>query len=310
MHPIETIGVRYPQVCFDIAPTTRDTEVYRDAVLRGRRDGLSPRGFTLSAEDRLMSVMTPVGAADVLFLCERADFERAVQALAYRCEPRPIPPSMGATTIRGLINWEKIDRRKEAYLASGGRDWAGEFRRFTAVPGNYRDSLILVSRGCYSAVPPDKVGLSEAAWLEKSQTIRIYHELTHFIFRSKYPDDVDAIRDEVIADAVGLAAAYGAYSPELAKLFLGVEGAQYRRGGRLENYLVDRSSSQDPIAEAVRWIDRMEETLGGLSAPQPFEAVEAVEKKLHLFQKPCNVQSNGVYKGIETVSRSSQGATD
>ncbi|MBQ6575892.1 MAG: hypothetical protein IJL90_07295, partial [Lachnospiraceae bacterium] len=46
---------------------------------------------------------------------------------------------------------------------------------------------------------------------------------------------IDAIWDELVADAVGITAAFGKYDADLEKLFLGIEGNTYT-GGRLENY--------------------------------------------------------------------------
>ncbi len=283
MHPIEIISIRYPQLCFNIAFATKDTEEYKNAVRRGKRDGLWPRGFSLSPKDQLTTVETPVGTVDVLYLYKRPDFGRCVQALAYRCEPRSIPPSMGAITVSSLINWEKIDRHKEQYLCFGGTNWSGEFKRFTTTSTNYRDSLIIVSNGYYSAVPPEAAGFSEAEWLEKSLTIRTYHELTHFIFRRLFPGDVSAIRDEVVADAVGIIAATRSYDPRLAKLFLGIEGEQYRSGGRLENYTDRSTSPQETVAIVMALGDRMESLLGNRSFDDPFDSAKIITEKWMFF---------------------------
>ena len=171
-----------------------------------------------------------------LYLENREDFEHAFRALAHRCEPVEIPASVGATTIRGLINWEKIHNHEKEYLQSGENDWDLEFRRFTAEKANYLDSLILLSSGDYSNVSAETAGLPAEDWKEKSVTIRKYHELTHFICRALYPDDVDAVRDEVIADLIGLVAAFGDYNVHLAETFLGIEGETFREGGRLSYY--------------------------------------------------------------------------
>ena len=51
--------------------------------------------------------------------------------------------------------------------------------------------------------------ISDPDWLQKSQIIRKYHECTHFICRNLYPEKTDAVRDELIADAIGIYAADG-----------------------------------------------------------------------------------------------------
>ena len=257
-HPLRKLAKRYPQICLPVQEGVKDSLLYRSVVLRGKEIDPEPLGFSLSAQDTLQIYHTPAGNAEVLYLSERADFERAVCALAYRCEPKRIPPSMGATTIIGLINWEKIREHRIAYETGGCTDWNDEFHRFTAKPENYRDTLILVSRGYFSAVMPDTVGQTESEWLEQSLRIRTFHELTHFVCRKMFPKDVDAVRDEVLADAIGIVAAFGFYRSAMARLFLGIEAKTYRNGGRLENYKSEEENMQSVMDRANFWIEQAE----------------------------------------------------
>ena len=245
------IARRYPQLLLPIRAGMRRTEEYKNAVLGGEIPDTEP-DFRCPEEIRAETADTPAGRAEILYLGDREDFLHAYQALAYRCEPTPIPDSVGAVTIGGLINWEKIDTHRDAYLAAGGEDWDAEFERFTAEKKNYRDSVILLSGGNYSNVPPEDAGLSEQAWKEKSCLIRKFHELTHFICRGLYPEDIDALRDEVIADSIGLTAAFGFYNTRLARRFLGVEGGVFREGGRLSHY-----AAQEELDEAVRRVNAL-----------------------------------------------------
>lgn len=272
-HPLYQLAERFPQLCVPLSPGAGKSLLYKNMVLRGQESDLVPTGFTFSTADELKSMQTPAGPAEVLYLENRADFERCVCALAYRCEPRVIPFSMGATTISGLNDWSRIRAHQSAYEEAGGKDWQKEFRRFTADPANYRSTLILVSRGCYSAVPAAALDLSPAAWLDYSLTIRIYHELTHFVCRKLYPQDVDPIRDEVIADAIGLVAAFGAYDPQRAALFLGIETDTYRPGGRLENYQKEGQSLEPTIDAARSWIKRTAHVLQNTYFGDPFTPI-------------------------------------
>lgn len=252
--PLFEVANRYPQLRLPIKCGEKDTEEYKDAVLRGK-PVFRELEFNFSPDDSLTLVDTPVGKAEVLFLANREDFVHALRALAYRCEPVEIPASVGASTVRGLINWEKISGHKRTYLAQGGNDWAAEFKRFTANKNNYQDSIILLSAGEYSALPAEAVGLAPKEWLDRSRIIREYHELTHFICRQRYPNNIDAVRDEVIADMVGMIAAFGAYDPELARRFLGTEGGSYRAGGRLSHY-TEESKLPEAVAFANQLIDQ------------------------------------------------------
>lgn len=234
----ELLASRYPQLLLPIREGMRGTEEYKNAVLRGVPLTGSP-DFRGSALDRFLTVPTPAGGAECLIVGNRDDFEHAYQALGFKCEPRPILPSVGAVTLIGLYNWDKIRTHQSEYLAGGGEDWNAEFRRFTSDRKNFTDTLILLSAGLYSNVPASVPGLEEEEWLLRSCDIRLYHELTHFVCRGLYPDRVDVIRDEVLADCMGLLYAFGSYDTALALRFLGITAEGLLPGGRLENYTAE-----------------------------------------------------------------------
>ena len=265
-NPISRLAKKYPQLLLPIRAGEKETEEYRAAVLSGAPLSAEP-DFIGSPGDSLSVAETPAGKAEILYLENREDFEHAFRALAHR-----IPASVGATTIRGLINWEKIHNHEKEYLQSGENDWNLEFRRFTAEKANYLDSLILLSSGDYSNVSAETAGLPAEEWKEKSVTIRKYHELTHFICRALYPDDVDAVRDEVIADLNGLVAAFDDYDVYLAETFLGIEGETFREGGRL-SYYTDAEHLNETVSLARRMIHEYAEAISAESKSDPFRLI-------------------------------------
>ena len=116
------------------------------------------------------------------------------------------------------------------------------------------------------------VGLPEDEWLARSDMIRRYHELTHVICRRLYPDDVNAIRDELIADAVGLCAVFGHFDPELERLFLGIEYGRYV-GGRLGNY----TDEPDRITASVgAELDRIKRAIDAQVWTEPFDLIHVL----------------------------------
>lgn len=268
---------RFPQLLLPIVLNERDTPEYKDAVLRGKPVLREPQ-FIGSPEDSLSLIDTPVGTVDVLYLANREDFEHALRALAYQCEPVEIPASVGANTVRGLINWEKIRTHKLQYFSSGGKDWQSEFKRFTADKKNYLDSIIILSAGNYSALPSHEVGLTENEWIEKSLIIRKYHELTHFVCRSLYPANIEPIRDEVIADMIGMIAAFDHYDPELAKQFLGIDGDRFRSGGRLAHY-VKSDSLSNAVSTAIELIERLASQNAGFNECNIFDLMLTIIHK-------------------------------
>lgn len=249
---LELLTRRYHQLLLPIAPGISSSELYKSAVLRGDIPD-SPPEFSGSALDSYQELQTAVGTVGIWQLENREDFIHAVRALAHRCEPVPIPDAVGAQYISGLINWEKINTHRARYLAQGGQNWNLEFRRFIADKSNYTDSLILLSSGFYSNVAPEEVPLSPPEWKEKSLTIRKYHELTHFIYRKVFPGDVDVIRDEALADCLGLFAAFGCCRQELAERFLGIRDGELLPDARLRHYVPEAAI---PIAlrQALLWI--------------------------------------------------------
>lgn len=232
------LAERFPQMMLAPAPGRSQTAVWRGAALRGQPvEGGALSHFIGSNEDRLWTEPTPAGEVQVLFLKHRGDFECCYQILACRCEPKALPATMGAVTLDGLNDWGAIHTHMAAYAAAGHRDANAEFRRFTADPGNYKATLVLLSDGPYSAVPAAETPWDEPEWLRLSLSIRLYHELTHVVCRRRWPDQKHAVFDELLADCMGLDFALGRYDPALARRFLGLDAAGRYLGGRLENYL-------------------------------------------------------------------------
>lgn len=258
----------YPQLLLPVAAGMSSTEQYKNAVLRGFFPEAKPI-VPGTAEDTFEQVDTAVGSVGIWTLAERSDFVLAVQSLAHRCEPVPIPDVVGAQYIGGLINWEKIRSHKMQYHSEGGQDWSREFRRFTANKGNYTDSLILLSTGFYSNIPPEVVELSPQEWKQKSMVIRKYHELTHFVYRKAYPGDVDVIRDEVLADCVGIQTAFGSCKRELAECFLGIRNGRALPNARIRHYVTD-TELPAVIHRAMFWAEEFSATMALQTAPMDF----------------------------------------
>lgn len=240
MHPILELARKYPQLNFPLEHGIKDSDEYKSVTLRGEATLRKPE-FSFSDKDKLEVIDTKAGPATVLTLDSREDFERIIQILVYKCEPHDVPASMGASTIIGLNNWDKV----------------------RAGLSDYKDMLIVLSSGIYSNVSADyirkasngRLDFTDEAWIEHSITIRKFHELRHFVDRKLRPDDVDILRDEINADRDGITQALGYYDKELARIFLGLEGSTYRPGGRLENYI---KSGEDFSEFAARALDLIE----------------------------------------------------
>ena len=247
-HCINILARRYPQILLPIEEGISKSEEYRNVCLRGEKCD-RPITFSMDTKDTLETFNTIAGEVEILTLRKREDFIHACICLGNKCEPQIIPDSTGAMAIFGLNNWDKVRE---------GLD-------------NYKDSFIILSSGNYSNVSNKdvynstngEIDLTQEEWIEKSIVIRKYHELTHFVMRKLYPDDISFIRDELIADAVGLIGAFKKFDIRLLELFLGIETndqgietTTYRDGGRLQNY---EGGNEENIPNILEMIDELKD---------------------------------------------------
>ena len=251
----EILAEDYPLIFLDPDKDTKET--YRGVVLSGKEpERKSLAHYRGSEKDLLEEADTPAGSVRILTLGERRDYELIVRGfMAAKAGPKAkIPRSQGASELT-VINWKRIN----AHLAAFPEEQRSEeFSRFTSKKENYLDALIVLSIGTYSNIPADKAGYSVDEWLKASQTIRRYHECTHFICRKLYPQNIDAVWDELAADAVGIRAAKGWYDTSLAEVFLGIKDGKYI-GGRLENYAP--KEVEDPAAWAEGMVPKILEVM-------------------------------------------------
>lgn len=239
--------------------------------------------FRMNERDRIDEENTPAGIVQVITLHERADFEVFLQIMAHKCVPVPIPASQGAVILDGVINWQKIRQHQKEWDMSQGDDpllflkWDAEFKKFTSEKEHYKDVLIVLSTGPYSNVPASALSLSEEEWLERSYQIRRYHECTHFLCRKKYPDQISPVWDEVVADAVGITAAFGRFDLSMEERFFGIDEHGYI-GGRLENY-VDAEEERNTAARKIHSVLQRIEALYKAHQPAPFTLAMMLEEQ-------------------------------
>ena len=279
---LEPLAEIYPQLY--LTPGEESAALYRPVVGRGEDPPThSLDHFRGNRMDSVTTETTPAGEVQIVTLGDRQDFEMFLQIMGNRCMPEEIPATQGASILDGVINWPKIRKHEEEYLAAGG-DPAGlteEFKRFTADPRNFKDALIVLSTGPYSAVRAEDIGMEEESWLTTSYRIRKAHECTHFICRRLFPEKINAIWDELAADAVGLYAAFGRYDLPLAERFLGV-GADGYTGGRLENYA--KGEDLNELARKVhRTLQHLEQVIRNEGKTDPYALAIRLEDEITVW---------------------------
>jgi len=267
-----------------LIPGEEGAALYREVVLKGQDAPVKDLShFRMNTRDRLEVVQTPAGPVMVVTLYERADFELFIQIMTNRCQPCEVPKTQGASTLDGLPNWTKIHEHEKKWRAertAAGElfpDWAKEFQRFISDKRNYLDALIVLSAGPYSHIPAAALHMDEQEWLDRSYTIRKFHECTHFFCRRRFPEQINAVWDEVVADAVGIIAAFGRFDPAMEELFLGISGNHYT-GGRLENY-IEKEEELDLMAEKIHRVILKIAGLYEEEAGAPFDFAISLEEK-------------------------------
>ena len=242
----EVLSEKLVQLRFAIQEGISQTEAYRFATRRGISvDGMAEAtGLVLRQPEKLQLMVhqSLAGAIPVLLTGNREDFVSLVQAIAMHNEPKPVPASMGACTVSGFNNWNRIRQYRQQWEARNSGNcsaisWAEEFKRIIPRKELYQDRFIILSDSPYSDVSASDMGLKEPEWQRLSLAIRLEHECTHYFTRRLFNSMRNNLLDELIADYRGIVTAIGYYRADWFLRFLGLESfPHYREGGRLQNY--------------------------------------------------------------------------
>ncbi|MBO3458649.1 hypothetical protein G7B40_021100 [Aetokthonos hydrillicola Thurmond2011] len=234
------------QLQFPIQKDISQTETYRAATRKGIcvGSGIENSGLSLQQPDKLELILYPslAGTIPVLLTSNRDDFISLVQALTFHNEPQTIPASMGACTVSGFNNWDRIHRYRQQWEKLDPKNcsnaaWSQEFRQIIPRKELYQDRFMILSTGSYSNVTASELGLSREEWQKLSLKIRLEHESTHYFTYRLFHSMRNNLLDELIADYIGIVAAIGYYRADWFLRFLGLEVfPNYREGGRLQNY--------------------------------------------------------------------------
>jgi hypothetical protein len=130
--------------------------------------------------------------------------------------------------VTGLNNWDRIFSHRREWeqtlpVPATETAWAEEFKSLVHRKDAYQDRFIILSRGPYSAVAAEDMGMELEAWLAQSLAIRREHEFTHYFTHRVFGAMRNNVLDELVADFVGLVRTFGRYRDDLALRFFGLE---------------------------------------------------------------------------------------
>lgn len=250
------------QLQFPVRSGISEEPAYRAATRQGGPVPTAGEPLRLERPEGLELWIRPTvaGAVPVLVSGCREDFVTLVQALTGRNEPVPVPPWMGACLVKGLVNWDRVERYRRAWeersgtTGGGEAAWQEELARLRQRKEQYQDTLILLSRGSYSDVPAAETGRDEAQWLADSLLLRSEHECFHYFTWRLFGRIRSHLLDELLADMVALVAVYGTYRKETALRCLGIAGSasdELLPAARLLHYRGDPALPDEAIPELV-----------------------------------------------------------
>ena len=236
------LSCHLPQLAFPIESGMGQTDDYRAATLRGVPvSGLErATGLRLAEPEGLRLVLRPTagGTVPVLLPRGRADFESLVRALSGRNEPVPLLASMGACTVKGYNDWERLRAYQCGWMAEHpGESWGEEMQRLQQRREVYQDRFLILSDGDYSGVPACEAGFEATAWRERSVDIRLRHECTHYVTLRLFGNARNNPHDELVCDFIGFCGGIGRFDAALFLRGMGLEALpDFREGGRLQHY--------------------------------------------------------------------------
>lgn len=234
---------KWPDIPMEDEPFVR---LWQEASGRGALDFLSDemklptcaREWENTAAISISFARTVAGRLPVLSTESHRDFRQMEALLNAREALRELPPTVNA------------------------------FAMVTRAESIFRHRVLLLNRAPYSNIPAEKLGLSEADWLERSHKLRLRHECAHYETLRILGDMENHAHDEILADALGQIAAFGNFSAWRQRLFFGLERGNSICQGRLSFYCQQlMPGEREKVYRAVDMaLDSVEEQLSFLSA--------------------------------------------
>jgi hypothetical protein len=144
----KTLRRRLVQLQFPIEAGISNTPEYRASIYRGETLPAKMTGFHLLSPWRLRLFIYPswAGLIPVIATVDRGDFEKLLQALAYRNEPQHIPVNIEACMISGFNNWDRLRAYRTEWEAQRGNGlWVNSWQRLQPKKSLFQDRFMILN---------------------------------------------------------------------------------------------------------------------------------------------------------------------
>lgn len=245
---LERLGQSLPQIRIAAESGISKSDTYAGVVFRGESldaSGLRARCLEHPEEMSLRVHKHYAGSLPVFETPHRSDFEHLYRAIGSRCEPVAVPSGVHALFVSGIPNAGRMGQLKDSW--GDDATWPSEMKRLLGEGRSwFYDRVILMHRGPYGGVSANRVlpTMSEREWIDRSSTLRLEHEFTHYATSRMLGSFRLNLHDELIADFMGCTKALGTFTADMFMEAMGVSGASIPKSARLRHYTVGLSEEE------------------------------------------------------------------
>ena len=238
------------------------TELYRDVVSRGKIYSNSDNLFITSDKDFMMHLDTRSEQIELIYMHNRADYERFIQVMAYRCEPVQIPDKSNVFVLNEVVNWEKIREHKKNYIRLGGNEWEKELDSFMGNRKNYTETVIIC--GPKPGETPEQSSESIESF-QNNAKIRLFQQLSSYISSKNNLKSSDKLTNRLVNDCAALILTTGQYDKDIAMSMVNIKNGECFDIAKLQKYITEGETIEGLICKTVNLTSQLKDIFGSYS---------------------------------------------
>ncbi len=256
---------RYPKLLLPVEKGMSATELYRDVVSRGKVYRNSDNLFITTDKDFMMHLDTRSEQIELIYLHNRADYERFIQVMAYRCEPVQIPDKSNIFVLNEVTNWDKIREYKKEYVRLGGNEWEKELDAFMSNRKNYTETIIVCGPKSgevpgYPEYSPDSIEN-----IQFNAKIRLFQQLSSYLSSKNNLKSSDKLTNRLINDSVALILTTGQYDKDIAMSMVNIKDGECLDTDKLQKYITEGESIETLVCKTVNLVSQFGDIFGSYS---------------------------------------------